>query len=163
MEDTLRIGLIAPPWVTVPPPEYGGTELVIDHLARGLNELGHDVVLFTTGDATCPVPRRWAVSAVLANATLPVLLVPDCCRRERHRPITSRDLDAQVCAGDPAIPSAHCDVDEIWPDLQTAQRQHTDPFGQPRSHAYPSVRHVGFETEHRAHEQHRRRRRPRLR
>lgn len=55
----LRIGLIAPPWVPVPPLAYGGTELVVDLLARGLQRLGHEVVLFTTGDATCPVPRRW--------------------------------------------------------------------------------------------------------
>jgi glycosyltransferase involved in cell wall biosynthesis len=55
----LRIGIIAPPWVPVPPPEYGGTELVIDQLARGLTAAGHDVVLFTTGDSTCPVPLRW--------------------------------------------------------------------------------------------------------
>ena len=54
----LRIGLIAPPWVPVPPRVYGGTELVIDHLARGLVTAGHDVQLFTTGDSTCPVPRR---------------------------------------------------------------------------------------------------------
>ncbi len=31
----MRIGLIAPPWVPVPPPSYGGTEAVIDNLARG--------------------------------------------------------------------------------------------------------------------------------
>lgn len=55
----LHIGMIAPPWVAVPPPEYGGTELVVDHLARGLVLAGHDVTLFTTGDSTCPVPRRW--------------------------------------------------------------------------------------------------------
>jgi glycosyltransferase involved in cell wall biosynthesis len=55
----LRIGLIAPPWVAVPPPVYGGTELVVDQLARGLVAAGHDVALFTTGDATCPVDRRW--------------------------------------------------------------------------------------------------------
>ncbi|MDY7106702.1 MAG: glycosyltransferase [Actinomycetota bacterium] len=54
-----RIGLVAPPWVPVPPPEYGGTELVIDQLARGLAAAGHEVVLFTTGDATCPVHRGW--------------------------------------------------------------------------------------------------------
>lgn len=53
------MGLIAPPWVAVPPPQYGGTELVIDQLARGLVEEGHRVRLFTTGDATCPVERRW--------------------------------------------------------------------------------------------------------
>jgi glycosyltransferase involved in cell wall biosynthesis len=56
---TLRIGLIAPPWLPVPPPRYGGTEAVVDRLARGLLERGHDVVLFCTGDSTCPVPRRW--------------------------------------------------------------------------------------------------------
>ncbi len=54
----LRIGIIAPPWVAVPPLVYGGTELVIDMLARGLVTRGHDVTLFTTGDSTCPVRRR---------------------------------------------------------------------------------------------------------
>jgi glycosyltransferase involved in cell wall biosynthesis len=54
----MRIGLIAPPWVPVPPPAYGGTELVIDNLARGLQELGHDVRLFTVGESTCPVPSE---------------------------------------------------------------------------------------------------------
>ena len=55
----MRIGLIAPPWIPVPPPAYGGTEEVIDNLARGLTALGHDVRLFTVGESTCPVPRRW--------------------------------------------------------------------------------------------------------
>ena len=55
----MRIGLIAPPWVPVPPPAYGGTELVIDNLARGLKELGHDVRLFTVGESTCPVPMEF--------------------------------------------------------------------------------------------------------
>jgi glycosyltransferase involved in cell wall biosynthesis len=58
MDRPLRIGVIAPPWVPVPPPEYGGTELVVDVLARGLARAGHDVVLWTTGDSTCPVRRR---------------------------------------------------------------------------------------------------------
>ncbi len=57
----MKIGIIAPPWVPVPPPAYGGTEGVIDQLARGFVEAGHDVVLFTTGDSTCPVPRRWVL------------------------------------------------------------------------------------------------------
>jgi len=54
----LRIGILAPPWVPIPPPSYGGTELVLDNLAVGLQRAGHEVVLFTTGDSTCPVPRR---------------------------------------------------------------------------------------------------------
>ncbi len=55
----LRVGIIAPPWLPVPPVAYGGTENVLDILARGLVVAGADVVLVTTGDATCPVPRRW--------------------------------------------------------------------------------------------------------
>ena len=41
----LRIGLLAPPWVPVPPPSYGGIEQVVATLAEGLVERGHDVVL----------------------------------------------------------------------------------------------------------------------
>ena len=53
----MRIGLIAPPWIPVPPPRYGGTEVVVDCLARGLRDLNHDVRLFTLGESTCPVRR----------------------------------------------------------------------------------------------------------
>src|SRR5580658_6956665 len=58
----MKIGLIAPPWTPVPPPLYGGIELVVDELARGFDAAGHDVVLFTTGDSTCPVPRKWILA-----------------------------------------------------------------------------------------------------
>jgi glycosyltransferase involved in cell wall biosynthesis len=53
----MKIGLVAPPWAPVPPVTYGGTESVIDNLARGLTWRGHEVTLFTVGDATCPVHR----------------------------------------------------------------------------------------------------------
>lgn len=54
----MRIGLIAPPWLPVPPPAYGGTEQVVDALARALDAAGHHVEVFTTGEATCPVRRE---------------------------------------------------------------------------------------------------------
>jgi glycosyltransferase involved in cell wall biosynthesis len=63
----LRVGMIAPPWVPVPPPVYGGTERVIDELARGLVRAGCEVVLFTTGDSTCSVPRRWLYPTALGT------------------------------------------------------------------------------------------------
>lgn len=53
---SLRIAIIAPPWLPIPPPAYGGTENMLDALARGLQAAGHDVLLCTTGDSTCPVP-----------------------------------------------------------------------------------------------------------
>jgi glycosyltransferase involved in cell wall biosynthesis len=53
----MRIGLIASPWIPVPPPTYGGTELIVDNLARGLAARGHDVRLFTVPESTCPVEK----------------------------------------------------------------------------------------------------------
>src|SRR4051794_20170223 len=55
----MRIGLVAAPWLPVPPERYGGTELVVDLLARGLAAKGHEVLLFATGDSRSPVDRMW--------------------------------------------------------------------------------------------------------
>jgi glycosyltransferase involved in cell wall biosynthesis len=63
----MRICIIAPPWVPVPPPRYGGTEAVVDSLARGLVGCGCDVLLVTTGDATCPVERSWLFEAAVGT------------------------------------------------------------------------------------------------
>ena len=41
----LRVALLAPPWIPIPPPGYGGIELVIAELAGGLVRHGHDVTL----------------------------------------------------------------------------------------------------------------------
>jgi len=54
-----RVALVAPPWLPVPPPAYGGTEAVLDGLARALAATGTEVLLVTTGDSTCPVRRSW--------------------------------------------------------------------------------------------------------
>src|SRR3954454_10092752 len=54
---SMRIGLIAPPGVPVPPPAYGGTESVIDRLARGLVRAGHEVLLAAAANSSCPVPQ----------------------------------------------------------------------------------------------------------
>ncbi len=62
----MRIGLIAPPWVPVPPPAYGGTEVVIGNLARGLQDLGHEVRLFTVGESECPVPTDFLYPKAIA-------------------------------------------------------------------------------------------------
>lgn len=56
----MRVAIIAPPWVPVPPPLYGGTEAVLDYLARGLRDAGHDVLLYATGDSTCEVPTQFS-------------------------------------------------------------------------------------------------------
>src|SRR3954453_11179219 len=55
----MRIALIAPPFIPVPPKNYGGTELFIGHLARGLRDLGLEPVVYTNGESTIDVERRW--------------------------------------------------------------------------------------------------------
>lgn len=64
----MRIGLIAPPGVPVPPPAYGGTESVVDRLARGLVHAGHEVLLAAAANSTCPVPRVGGTDAAAAAA-----------------------------------------------------------------------------------------------
>lgn len=48
----MRIGVVAPPYLTVPPQAYGGIELVVAHLADGLVARGHDVTLFASGGSS---------------------------------------------------------------------------------------------------------------
>jgi len=43
---TRRIALLAPPWIPVPPPAYGGIESVVGLLCEELVRRGHDVTLF---------------------------------------------------------------------------------------------------------------------
>jgi glycosyltransferase involved in cell wall biosynthesis len=44
--DRLRVAVLAPPWIPVPPSGYGGVEAVVDLLCEGLVERGHDLTLF---------------------------------------------------------------------------------------------------------------------
>src|SRR5437879_2991871 len=47
----MKIAHIAPPWITIPPKNYGGSEIVIYNLVEEQVALGHDVTLFAPGDA----------------------------------------------------------------------------------------------------------------
>ncbi len=43
--------MISTPFIAVPPPRYGGTELIVAELVTGLAAAGHEVTLFATGDS----------------------------------------------------------------------------------------------------------------
>ena len=49
--DRLRIALVAPPMLPVPPPTYAGTERVVAAIAEELHSRGHKVTLFAPGDS----------------------------------------------------------------------------------------------------------------
>jgi glycosyltransferase involved in cell wall biosynthesis len=55
----MRIGLIAPPFIEVPPRRYGGTELFIGNLACELHKRGHDVTVYGNGDSRLPCRVKW--------------------------------------------------------------------------------------------------------
>src|SRR3954451_4436708 len=44
--EPLRIAMLAPPWIPIPPPGYGGIEYVVALLTDALVDRGHDVELF---------------------------------------------------------------------------------------------------------------------
>lgn len=43
---TLKIAMLAPPWIPIPPPAYGGVESVVAVLCDQLSRRGHSVTLF---------------------------------------------------------------------------------------------------------------------
>lgn len=55
---SVKVAMIAPPWLKVPAGGYGGVEAVIDDLCRGLNELGVQVELFAVGGSTAVADRK---------------------------------------------------------------------------------------------------------
>src|SRR5690349_1252972 len=47
----MRVALVSTPFVPVPPPRYGGTELVVAELAAALRRRDVEVVVYATGDS----------------------------------------------------------------------------------------------------------------
>lgn len=48
----MKIAIVAPLMVTVPPVKYGGIEQIVDELARGLADQRHEVTVFCSGEST---------------------------------------------------------------------------------------------------------------
>ncbi len=55
----MRVALVSSPFLAVPPRKYGGTELFIAQLAKGLKSAGTDVVVYANGESTVGVETRW--------------------------------------------------------------------------------------------------------
>jgi len=55
----MRIALIGPPFIEIPPRRYGGTELFIGNLAGALHDRGHDVTVYGNGDSRVPCRLKW--------------------------------------------------------------------------------------------------------
>ncbi len=89
MSDKLKIALIAPVWIRVPPTSYGGIEIIVSLLADGLVERGHDVTLFASGDSITKAelisvyaePQKERIGSILPDIHH-VASAYDYCRQE---------------------------------------------------------------------------------
>jgi glycosyltransferase involved in cell wall biosynthesis len=68
LDRPLRIGVLSPPMLPIPPARYAGTERIVAALVEGLHGRGHQVTLFAPGDSQVDcelvptVPRSlWAL------------------------------------------------------------------------------------------------------
>jgi len=59
----MRVAMIAPPWLPIPPQGYGGIENVVYGLVPELLKLGVKVELFTTGDSTVKATKKHSLYA----------------------------------------------------------------------------------------------------
>ena len=91
----LRIAVLAPPWIPVPAPAYGGIEEVVRLLCAGLVDHGHDVTLFAP-----PTSTSSAAVEPLLDATHPDEI--ERCRWEAdHAARAFAALDAAAADGRP--------------------------------------------------------------
>lgn len=64
----MKIALLAPPYLPVPPIGYGGTEKIVGLLTDGLVDRGHDVTLFAAGDSKTKAHLAALVPTSLGNS-----------------------------------------------------------------------------------------------
>jgi glycosyltransferase involved in cell wall biosynthesis len=55
----MRVAIVAPPFIPVPPIAYGGTELFVAQLAEGLVDQGHTVIVYANGESRVRCEVRW--------------------------------------------------------------------------------------------------------
>lgn len=63
----MKIAILAPPWIAIPPIGYGGIEQVVYNLTENLVKKGHKVMLFATGDSKTSAQLRFVYKKSLGN------------------------------------------------------------------------------------------------
>ena len=81
----MRIALLSTCALATPPKKYGGTELVVAELARGLVDLGHRVTVYATGDSVVSGDLRYC----FATPAWP----PDELAELRHARFAWKDIE----------------------------------------------------------------------
>ncbi|MBI4089217.1 MAG: glycosyltransferase family 4 protein [Candidatus Levybacteria bacterium] len=66
----MKIVLLSPPWIPLPPKGYGGIENIVYNLAQGLQKKGHEVIVYATGDSKISGELRYLYQKSLGIDTL---------------------------------------------------------------------------------------------
>jgi glycosyltransferase involved in cell wall biosynthesis len=111
----LHVAQLAPPFVPVPPPKYGGTERVVSLLTEELVRRGHDVTLFASGESHTSanlvpiVPESLWNQPGMDALTALSLAVAECFRRASDFDVIHSHVDSVAFAPSRlcATPSVH--------------------------------------------------------
>jgi glycosyltransferase involved in cell wall biosynthesis len=95
VEQRLRIAMLAPPWIPVPPPGYGGTEEVVALVTDALVARGHDVELFCAPGSTSKAQVRPLLEAAHPESIERALFEAD------HVGLAFDRVDSAASAGQP--------------------------------------------------------------
>lgn len=64
----MKIAILAPPYLPIPPSLYGGTERIVSLLTEGLVKRGHDITLFASGDSKTHAKLSSVFPTALGNS-----------------------------------------------------------------------------------------------
>jgi glycosyltransferase involved in cell wall biosynthesis len=91
----LRIAMLAPPWIEIPPAGYGGIEQVVDLLCRELVQRGHAVTLFAAPGTNSTATVRPLLDRTHPDAIGAALFEAD------HVALAFEEIDSAAATGVP--------------------------------------------------------------
>ncbi len=94
-QDMLNIAMLAPPWIPIPPPAYGGIEQVVELLAGELTRRGHRVTLFAAPGSRSPAAVQEILEHTHPDEIQVAIFEADHVARSFDR------IDDAAAAGDP--------------------------------------------------------------
>jgi len=119
----VKVLMIAPPWESVPPVGYGGTEAVVHLLTQELVARGHKVMLFASGDSKTSAELRFVCVQSLRSATHVDEKYPYLIRHAAEAISLAPDYDivhnhageevmalAGLTGGVPMLTTTHCNI-----------------------------------------------------
>lgn len=119
----MKILMIAPPWESVPPRGYGGTEAVVHLLTEELVARGHAVTLFATGDSRTAADLRYVCERSLRTAEDAVDKIPYVSRHAAEAIAMAPAFDVvhnhageevmalhPLTGGVPMLTTMHCNI-----------------------------------------------------